>query len=67
MGISHLHFLFGEMSFQILSLFLIRGNYEIGTGNKKLWEKKASLVVKNPPANTGERGSTPDPGRSHMP
>ena len=25
------------------------------------------LVVKNPSANTGEKGSLPDPGRSHMP
>ena len=24
-------------------------------------------VVKNPPANTGDMGSIPDPGRSHMP
>ena len=24
-------------------------------------------VVKNLPANAGEAGSTPDPGRSHMP
>jgi len=25
------------------------------------------LVVKNPSANTGEKGSLPDPGRSSMP
>ena len=24
-------------------------------------------VVKNPPANAGDVGSSPDPGRSHMP
>ena len=24
-------------------------------------------VVKNPPANTGDMGSSPGPGRSHMP
>ena len=24
-------------------------------------------VVKNPPANAGDTGSSPDPGRSHMP
>ena len=24
-------------------------------------------VVKNPPANAGDRGSNPGPGRSHMP
>ena len=24
-------------------------------------------VVKNPPANAGDTGSNPDPGRSHMP
>ena len=26
-----------------------------------------STVVKNPPANAGDRGSNPGPGRSHMP
>ena len=25
------------------------------------------IVVKNPPANAGETGSCPGPGRSHMP
>ena len=25
------------------------------------------LVVKNPPANAGDMGSSPGPGRSHMP
>ena len=24
-------------------------------------------VVKNPPANAGDKGSSPGPGRSHMP
>ena len=24
-------------------------------------------MVKNPPANAGDMGSSPDPGRSHMP
>ena len=24
-------------------------------------------VVKNPPANAGDKSSTPDPGRSHVP
>ena len=26
-----------------------------------------STVVKNPPANAGDTGSSPGPGRSHMP
>ena len=26
----------------------------------------AGAVVKNPPANAGDTGSTPGPGRSHM-
>ena len=26
-----------------------------------------ALVVKNPPANAGDTGSSPGPGRSHMP
>ena len=27
----------------------------------------AGTVVKNPPANAGDTGSSPGPGRSHMP
>ena len=27
----------------------------------------SGTVVKNPPANAGDMGSIPDPGRSHMP
>ena len=28
---------------------------------------QGGAVVKNPPANAGDMGSSPDPGRSHMP
>ena len=31
------------------------------------WGFLASPVVKSPPINTGDMGSIPDPGRSHMP
>ena len=35
---------------------------------KKLWQGfPGGTVVKNPPANTGDTGSSPGPGRSHMP
>ena len=35
---------------------------------KKLdfWDFPGGTVVKNPPANAGDRGSSPGPGRSHM-
>ena len=39
----------------------------------KLWMKlgmsgfPGGTVVKNPPANAGDMGSSPGPGRSHMP
>ena len=31
------------------------------------WGFPGGAVVKNPPANTGDTGSSPGPGRSHMP
>ena len=43
---------------------------------KFFWKRKFAIakmgfpggaVVKNPPANTGDTGSSPGPGRSHMP
>ena len=30
------------------------------------WEFPGGPLVKNPPANEGDTGSTPGPGRSHM-
>ena len=32
----------------------------------KYWDFPGSRVVKNPPANAGDTGSSPGPGRSHM-
>ena len=32
-----------------------------------LWDFPGGAVVKNPPANAGDTGSSPGPGRSHMP
>ena len=32
-----------------------------------LGESPGGAVVKNPPANAGDMGSSPGPGRSHMP
>ena len=31
------------------------------------WDLPGGAVVKNPPANAGDMGSSPGPGRSHMP
>ena len=31
------------------------------------WDFPGGAVVKNPPANAGDTGSSPGPGRSHMP
>ena len=33
----------------------------------KYLEFTSGAVVKNPPANAGDTGSSPGPGRSHMP
>ena len=35
--------------------------------NNILWGLPGGAVVENPPANAGETGSSPGPGRSHMP
>ena len=37
---------------------------EIRSGN---WGFPGGAVVKNPPASAGDTGSSPGPGRSHMP
>ena len=34
---------------------------------KAIWDFPGGAVVKNPPANVGDMGSIPSPGRSHMP
>ena len=31
------------------------------------WDFLGGAVVRNPPANAGDMGSSPGPGRSHMP
>ena len=36
------------------------------THNFKTQDSPAGTVVKNPPANAGDMGSIPGPGRSHM-
>ena len=37
------------------------------TDSKVEWDFPGGTVVKNPPANAGDMGSSPGPGRSHMP
>ena len=32
-----------------------------------MWDFPGGAVVKNPPANVGDMGSSPGPGRSHVP
>ena len=34
---------------------------------KNVWDFPGGAVVKNPPDNAGNLGSSPGPGRSHMP
>ena len=45
-----------------INLDMAKTNY-----NSKLRGFPGGAVVKNPPANAGDRGSSPGPGRSHMP
>ena len=39
-------------------------NYEL---NKKARDFPGGAVVRNPPPNAGDTGSSPGPGKSHMP
>ena len=39
----------------------------LGVKVKTVMGLPGGAVVKNPPANAGDRGSSPGPGRSHMP
>ena len=39
----------------------------MSTQNWKPWGFPGGAVIKNPPANAGDKGSSPGPGRSHMP
>ena len=43
------------------------GSMEKGTLKSESWGFPGGAVVKNPPANAGDMGSSPGPGRSHMP
>ena len=43
------------------------GKVEMGIENAKHRGFPGGAVVKNPPANAGGTGSSPGPGRSHMP
>ena len=43
------------------------GIEKAGRPKRRLIGFPGGSVVKNPPANAGHTGSTPGPGRSHMP
>ena len=45
------------------TIFLKEQMHQIKTSD---WGFPGGAVVKNPPANTGNIGSVPGPGRSHM-
>ena len=54
----------------IRSLGLAHANWCIYRMDKQkgsTWDFPGGAVVKNMPANTGDTGSSPDPGRPHMP
>ena len=56
----------------VFPLFLLPHDLNLSTLKKNIKKKKilgfpGGTVVKNPPANAGDMGSTPGPGRSHMP
>ena len=51
------------------NIFQEQGGSEWGTNAIKIGHEgfPGGVVVKNPPANTGDTGLSPGPGRSHMP
>ena len=51
---------------KVLHLVLASGGWEYEFENV-VEDFPGSAVVKNPPANAGDTGSSPGPGRSHMP
>ena len=46
---------------------MIHSNNEKSIKKNKIEGFPGGTVVKNPPANAGDTGSIPGPGRSHMP
>ena len=55
----------------IWELFVLLAQFyyepKIALKNSLFWDFPGGAVVKNPPANAGNTGSSPGPGRSHMP
>ena len=49
------------------SAWLIIREMQIRKHKKHFQDFPGGAVVKNPPANAGDMGSSPGPGRSHMP
>ena len=45
----------------------IRGAISIAIKIQYAWDFPGGAEIKNPPANAGDMGSSPGPGRSHMP
>ena len=54
--------MWGHQGSQTFNHLFKLANEEGGT-----WGFPGGTVVKNPPANAGDMGSSPAPGRSHMP
>ena len=45
----------------------IRLSADLSSKMLQAWDFPGGTVVKNSPANAGDKGSSPGPGRSHMP
>ena len=41
--------------------------FQVENKERPFWDFPGGAVVKNPPASAGDTGSSPGPGRSHMP
>ena len=71
-GLFHKHFLFYFVcvKYKDYNLIVKNNKMKITTTIKKkknMGDFPGGTVVKNPPANAGHTGSSPGPGRSHMP
>ena len=65
----NLKLLFKKKSLEKVTTYMTKTEKYVTNHEDKgrFWDFPGGTVVKNPPANAGDTGSSPGPGRSHMP
>ena len=59
--------IFQNFSITNTCLFPVKTAEKQSIKTPRFWDFPGGAVVKNPPANAGDTGLIPGPGRSHMP